>query len=126
MCATGMPQASCLSLLIVTRFSKRGSISPNAPIQKTATDDWFLNESKRRLKQLDAMDQIELLQKVVASFSERNGRSPADWAELARGGYVRGAIVDPNGEPYRLEGSTVTLQPQSRLLPLPWEGQKVQ
>ena len=95
-------------------------------IQQTATDDWFLGEAKRRLKQLDAMDQIELLQKVVAAFSEKNGRAPADWAELTRGGYVRGAIVDPNGEPYRLEGSAVNLDPKSRLLPLPWEGQKVQ
>lgn len=95
-------------------------------IQKTATDDWFLGESSRRLKQLDAMDQIELLQKVVASFREKSGRAPADWAELAQAGYVRGAIVDPNGDPYRLDGATVTLDPKSRLLPLPWEGQKVQ
>ncbi|HET9268232.1 MAG TPA: hypothetical protein VFO31_08710, partial [Vicinamibacterales bacterium] len=95
-------------------------------IQQTATDDWFLGEAQRRLKQLDAMDQIELLQKVVAAFSEKNGRAPSNWAELARGGYVRGDIVDPNGEPYRLEGSAVSLDPKSRLLPLPWEGQKLQ
>ena len=95
-------------------------------IQQTATDDWFLGEASRRLKQLDAMDQIELLQKVVAAFREKNGRPPSDWAELARTGYVRGAIVDPNGDPYRLEGLAVTLDPQSRLQPLPWEGQKVQ
>jgi hypothetical protein len=95
-------------------------------IQQTATDDWFLGEASRRLKQLDAMDQIELLQTVVAAFREKNGRPPAGWAELARAGYVRGAVVDPNGEPYRLDGTTVTLDPKSRLLPLPWEGQKVQ
>jgi hypothetical protein len=95
-------------------------------IQQTATDDWFLGEAKRRLMQLDAMDQIELLQKVVGAFSEKNGRPPADWAELARAGYVRGAMVDPHGEPYRLEGSAVSLDPKSRLLPLPWEGQKLQ
>ena len=95
-------------------------------IQQTATDDWFLGEAQRRLQQLDAMDQIELLQKVVAAFSEKNGRAPSNWAELARGGYVRGDIVDPNGEPYRLEGSAVSLDPKSRLLPLPWEGQKLQ
>ena len=95
-------------------------------ILRTATDDWFRTEAERRLKQLDAMDQIEQLQRVVAAFTERNGRAPSGWTELARDGYVRGAIVDPNGEPYRLEGSAVNLDPQSRLLPLPWEGQKVQ
>ena len=93
-------------------------------IQQTATDDWFQRESQRRLKQLDAMDQIELLQKIVKAFTDQRGHPPAGWAELARGGYVRGAIVDPNGAPYRLDGSTVTLDPGSRLLPLPWEGQK--
>jgi hypothetical protein len=72
------------------------------------------------------MDQIELLQKVVDAFAAKNGRAPADWAELTRDGYVRGAIVDPNGQPYRLEGSAVNLDPKSRLLPLPWEGQKIQ
>jgi hypothetical protein len=93
-------------------------------IQQTATDDWFQRESQRRLKQLDAMDQIELLQSVIAAFAAKHGRAPADWAELRREGYVRGAIVDPNGTPYRLDGSTVALDPASRLLPLPWEGQK--
>jgi hypothetical protein len=68
-------------------------------IQQTATDDWFKKESERRLKQLDAMDQIELLEKVVASFTAKNGRPPSGFAELERGGYVRGAIVDPIGEP---------------------------
>ena len=94
-------------------------------IQQTATDDWFKRESQRRLKQLDAMDQIELLQKVVAAFTAQRGHAPSDWAELARGGYVRGAIVDPDGQPYRLEGSTVSLDATSKLAPLPWEGQKL-
>lgn len=95
-------------------------------IQQTATDDWFLREADRRLKQLDAMDQIEALERVVAAFTAQQGRVPSGWLELARAGYVRGAIVDPNGELYRLEGSKVTLDPKSRLLPLPWEGQKLQ
>ena len=91
-------------------------------IQESAPDDWFRNEAARRLKQLDAMDQLELLQKVVTAFSQRQGRPPAGWEELARAGYVRGALVDPTGAPYRLAGSTVSLDPKSKLLPLPKEG----
>jgi hypothetical protein len=93
-------------------------------ILQTAADGWFKREATRRLKQLDAMDQIELLQKVVDTFVAKNGRAPRDWSEMARAGYVRGAVVDPNGAPYRLDGWMVTLEPKSRLLPLPWEGQK--
>jgi hypothetical protein len=94
-------------------------------ILKTPADDWFKREAARRLKQLDAMDQIELLQRVVDAYTAKTGRTP-DWADLARGGYVRGAVVDPNGDPYRLDGSVVTLDPKSKLLPLPWEGQQLQ
>jgi hypothetical protein len=95
-------------------------------IQQTATDDWFQREADRRLKQLDAMEQIELLQSAVDAFAAKRGRAPASFDELARAGFVRGAVVDPNGEPYRLDGSQVALAPASRLLPLPWEGQKLQ
>jgi len=74
------------------------------------------------LKQLDAMDQIDLLQNVVATFTAKQGHAPAAWADLVRAGYLRGTIVDPTGAPYRLDGSTVSLDPKSRLLPLPKEG----
>jgi tetratricopeptide (TPR) repeat protein len=94
-------------------------------IQQTATDDWFQRESDRRLKQLDAMDQLDLLNSVVASFAGKYGRPPSGWPELASLGYVRGAIVDPTGAPYRLEGSAVSPDPASTLLPLPLEGQKL-
>jgi hypothetical protein len=95
-------------------------------IQQTASDDWSKREATRRLKQLDAMDQIELLQKVVDAFTRKHGRAPAGFAELARAGFVRGNVVDPDGLPYRLEGFMVSLDPSSKLLPLPWEGQKLQ
>jgi len=91
-------------------------------IQEGAADDWFRNEADRRLKQLDAMDQIDLLQNVVATFTAKQGHAPAAWADLVRAGYLRGTIVDPTGAPYRLDGSTVSLDPKSRLLPLPKEG----
>jgi tetratricopeptide (TPR) repeat protein len=95
-------------------------------ILQTSTDDWFQREAGRRLQQLDAMDQIELLQTIVDAFAAKNGRAPASFAELVRAGFVRGNVADPNGLPYRLEGSRVTLDPSSKLLPLPWEGQKLQ
>ena len=90
-------------------------------ILRTATDDWFRNEADRRLKQLDAMDQVETLTRVVASFQSRAGRPPAGWEDLARAGYVRGTVADPTGAPYRLEGGIVSLDPKSPLLPLPKE-----
>jgi hypothetical protein len=86
------------------------------------TDDWFRNEAQRRLMQLDAMDQLETLTRVVAAFTASQGRPPAGWAELTRGGYVRGTIADPTGAPYHLDGGVVSLDPKSTLLPLPKGG----
>jgi hypothetical protein len=91
-------------------------------IRESATDDWFRAESERRLKQLDAMDQLDRLQQVVAAFTARQGRPPTGWEELERTGYLRGNIVDPLGSPYHLSGATVSLDPKSKLLPLPKEG----
>ena len=129
--AARLPQApTWLAALSAVTLAEGGNRNASRTLwrqlQQTATDDWFRRESERRLKQLDAMDQIELLQKVVAAFTARRGRAPSGWDELARAGFVRGAIVDPNGTPYRLEGSTVSLDPASKLLPLPLDGQKLQ
>jgi len=90
-------------------------------VLQTASDDWFRNEADRRLKQLDAMEQLDLLTRVVAAFEARQGRPPANWEELTRAGYLRGTVADPTGAPYRLKGGDVSLDPRSTLLPLPKE-----
>lgn len=91
-------------------------------IHESATDDWFRAEAERRLRQLDAMDQRDQLQQLAAAFAAREGRPPAGWEELRRAGYLRGNVVDPLGLPYHLSGTTVSLDPASKLLPLPKEG----
>jgi hypothetical protein len=91
-------------------------------IRQSATDDWFRAESERRLQQLDAMDQLDQLRTVVAAFAARQARPPTGWEELQRAGYLRGNIVDPLGSPYHLNGTSVSLDPTSKLLPLPKEG----
>jgi len=42
---------------------------------------------------------------------------------LVRAGYIRGTVADPAGVPYRLERGVVSLDPDSRLLPLPKEAE---
>jgi hypothetical protein len=90
-------------------------------IARAAEDEWFRNDARRRLQQLDAMDQLDRLRALVKTFQERRGSTPADWSELRAAGYVRGTPVDPLGTPYRLEGGLVSLDRSSRLWPLPTE-----
>ena len=90
-------------------------------IARDADVEWFRNEAARRLRQLDAMDQLDQLRQVVALFQGRVGRWPSGWDDLQRAGYLRGAPVDPTGAPYRLQAGVVSLDPTSRLNPLPTE-----
>ena len=88
-------------------------------IARTAEDEWFRNEARRRLQQLDAMDQLDQLRTVAARFAEQRGAPASDWSELRAAGYLKGTPVDPTGTPYRLDAGVVTLDRSSRLWPLP-------
>ena len=87
--------------------------------QSEDSGDWFRREAARRLQQLDAMDQIDELQRVATAYAQREGREASGWDDLRRAGYLRGNPADPTGAPYRLDSSTVSLDRQSRLNPLP-------
>jgi tetratricopeptide (TPR) repeat protein len=88
-------------------------------IARTAEDEWFRNEARRRLQQLDAMDQLDQLRTIAARFSEQRGAPASDWSELRAAGYLKGTPVDPTGTPYRLDAGIVTVDRSSRLWPLP-------
>lgn len=88
---------------------------------QTADNDWIRGQSILRLKQLDAMDQIDQLESVVRHFQTTTGRSPQSWTELARAGLLRGTPLDPSAAPYELDPrtGTVTVAPSSELFPMP-------
>ncbi len=88
-------------------------------IAQTEADEWFRNEAVRRLAQLDALDGLDALNRVLAAFESRTGRAAADWGEAVRAGLMRGAPLDPTGLPYRIVNGRAALDPSSRLLPLP-------
>jgi hypothetical protein len=90
-------------------------------IARGAEDGWYRREALRRLRQLDAMDQLDRLRASVEAFRERRGSPPADWADLRGAGDVPGTPVDPAGFPYRLAAGVVSLDPRSPLHPLPTE-----
>ena len=90
-------------------------------IEQAEELEWFRDEARRRLRQLDAMDQLDGLRQVVAAFERRVGRLPSGWEDLQRAGSLPGIPVDPTGTPYRLESGIVSLGRDSRLFPLPTE-----
>ena len=89
---------------------------------RDATDiEWIRTAAAHRLRQLDAMDAIDELNRITASFTARHGRPPRDWEEIAAERRWRGIPADPSGMPFALDRATgqVGLSPNSGLWPLP-------
>lgn len=102
---------------------RRGSRLLWQQLAQTADNEWLRNEAMRRLIQLDALDQIDQLQAIVAAFVRQSGRQPASWSELVQGGLLLSAPLDPTGTGYMLDPQTgaVTVARDSKLYPLPVE-----
>ncbi|NJO35444.1 MAG: hypothetical protein HC869_22525, partial [Rhodospirillales bacterium] len=76
---------------------------------ETADNDWLRSDASRRLAQLDAMDHIDALGRVVAAYRERGGVAPFTWDALVNAGLIRAVPRDPAGVPYHLGPYSGTL-----------------
>jgi hypothetical protein len=86
--------------------------------QLLASDvEWLRNSAQLRLRQLDAMDQIDELNRRIQEFEAREKKRPTDWRQVG----LPSAPLDPTGTPYRVNPKTglVDLGPGSILFPLP-------
>ena len=83
--------------------------------------DWIASQARFRLAQLDALDQIDALERLVNAYAQRSGTAPRTWDDVVRAGYLRGIPIDPERHPYHLDPSRgrVELDPRSPLNPLP-------
>ncbi len=86
-------------------------------------EEWMRATAIRWLRQLDALDQMEQLDALLAEYQRRSGQRPASWGDLIRAGWLPGVPVDPAGHPYELNvtWSTTRLSPGSPLNPMPAE-----
>lgn len=82
---------------------------------------YIRNAGQRTLQQLDALDLVEAVQKVVDAFRAANGRFPSGFPELVQVGMLRRTPIDPQETPLFYEAATgrVSVSPNSPLMPLP-------
>lgn len=87
--------------------------------------DWVRMTARLRLQQLDALDQIDVLKRMVGEFTRRTGQRAQSWEQLAAAGAVGGLPVDPTGTPYKIDAATgeIGVSEDSELWPLPTEPQ---
>ena len=92
-------------------------------LHDSADNDWIRNESARRLRQLQALDDIDQLVGAAQRFVEQTGRPPRSWEELIAAGLLAGIPVDPTGRSYVMDsaGGTINVPSDSELFPLPGE-----
>jgi hypothetical protein len=90
-------------------------------IDRNAEAEWLHRQARFRLRQLDAMDGIDLIERVVLQYRQRTGVLPASWEDMIRARMLRAVPRDPTGTPFQLNAATgqVTLDPTSSLNPLP-------
>ncbi len=90
-------------------------------IRQSAENDWLRRDADRRLTQLQALDEIDALQRIVDRYAADNGSRPDDWSAIIRVQGWRGVPADPSGTPYQLSDGRVTVSRASPLSPLPDE-----
>ncbi len=87
-----------------------------------SADEKVRDMARRRLLQLDSLDQRESLRKLFAAYQARTGKCPSSWKEIEpvfRALHVAvdasGAPLDPSGAPYVLRACEVELDPKSEI-----------
>jgi tetratricopeptide (TPR) repeat protein len=91
-------------------------------LAETAENENARYAANLKLKQLDAIDQIERLQSVVDTVAARTKVPVSSWRVLLDAGALRAVPRDPLGVEYDLQPSgRVTVSSQSSLFPLPVE-----
>src|SRR5262249_21935317 len=84
-------------------------------------DDQVKEMARRRLLQLDSLDQRDLIRKILSAYRERMGRCPASWKEI--GPFLRASglqlndadtPIDPAGFPYLFRAATCDVDLDSK------------
>lgn len=90
-------------------------------VLNNADQDWLRTQATFRLRQLDALDVIEALERVVQAYRARTGSLPQTWSDVIRAGYLTAPPADPAEYPLQLDpvSGKVTLAKDSSLNPLP-------
>jgi tetratricopeptide (TPR) repeat protein len=83
--------------------------------------EWMRRNAQRSLMQIDALDAIDQLARIVQRFPPPQGQSYS-WQWLVRRGVLRGIPADPTGTPFEIDPVTgaVAVSTASALSPMPF------
>lgn len=92
-------------------------------LAQTRDNEFLRRDAQRRLVQLDALDQIDVLAALVARGRATGLAAPWSWYQLYQAGLLTHVPLDPTGVPYVIDLNTgrVDVAGTSPLWPLPTE-----
>lgn len=92
-------------------------------LAQTPDNDFLRRDAQRRLVQLDALDQVDQLQALLARARLGGLTAPWSWVQLLQAGILTTIPIDPTGVPYAIDMNSgrVDVGRQSPLWPLPAE-----
>lgn len=123
--AASMPKAPdwILPLAALTRAEGGDRADARRMLAELMSSDqsYLKAAAERALAQLQALDAIDHLKTLVGLFRSTTGRSPSGWDDLIRAGMLPGLPADPARFVFRYDPATetITISPESSLLPLP-------
>lgn len=88
---------------------------------RNADEDFVRRAAERTLIQLDALDAIDGLNRLIDEYRARTGRDASGWHDLVAAGMLQGIPGDPGRTPYLFDAQKqrAALSPESPLMPLP-------
>lgn len=113
---------SLAATILVEGGDRRSSRTLWLQLYETAEESWVKNNARIRLAQLDALDEIDQLARLVDRYQQGAGRFPANWEAVLAARLISTIPSDPAGVPYRLDAAQpggVTIAPSSPLYPIP-------
>jgi hypothetical protein len=114
-----------LGLVAASTLAERGQTAVVRELwyrmAESGEHEWLRQAARHGLQQLDALDTIEILERVVNTFYDDKRRFPASWAELVASRRLRAEPHDPAGWLYTLnpDSGEVNVAVKSPLFPLP-------
>jgi hypothetical protein len=96
-------------------------------IRESAEVEFLRRDAERKLAQLQALDDIDALQRALDAIRNATGVVATDWTLLIRARRLSGIPLDPAGTPYEIDAAgRVQLSSRSMLFPLPTEPRRLQ